>query len=197
MQRNVLMGIMVCLLCFQFSTAVSEIPRALMEVEATETVWTVFEEDIADIPISGTVTDAETGDPIPGVNVLVKGTTSGTITDVAGNFNIDVDQGAILVFSSVGFKSMEVPVRSGSVINVSLQADITALSEIVVVGYGTQEKRDVTAAIGSVDADRIKSIPVGSSIEAIQGQIAGVDVSGARPESSGEDKRPTIYQCIK
>ncbi|MGI9545472.1 MAG: SusC/RagA family TonB-linked outer membrane protein, partial [Cyclobacteriaceae bacterium] len=186
MQKNVLVGSMVCLLCFQFFTAVSAIPKSSTEIEATEAGWTVFEGDIADIPVSGTVTEAETGDPVPGVNVLVKGTTTGTVTDVEGKFNIEVDQGATLVFSSVGFRTTEVVVGSSSVINVNLESDVTALSEVVVVGYGTQEKRDVTAAIGSVDADRIKAIPVSSSIEAIQGQIAGVDISsaGGRPGQS-------------
>ena len=134
--------------------------------------------DLSD-PISGTVTDAVSEEPIPGVNILVKGTTTGTITDVNGNWNLDVDPGTILVFSSVGYVTREVEVGSSSVININMEEDITALSEVVVVGYGTQEKRDVTAAIASVDAEQIKTIPVGSAIEAMQGQVPGVDISSA------------------
>jgi TonB-linked SusC/RagA family outer membrane protein len=182
MKKSVLAASILCLLCFQFLTAVAEIPRTLASAEADNFGPTRYTGNVLD-PISGTVTDAISGDGIPGVNVLIKGTTSGTITDVNGNFNLDADQGNILVFSSVGYSTIEVEVGTTAVFNISLQEDVTALSEVVVVGYGTQEKRDVTAAIGSISAEQIKDIPVASSVESMQGQIAGVDVSsaGGRP----------------
>ena len=172
---------MVSLLCFQITSAASENPRVNDPTE----LGTVLETDVLD-PISGTVTDALTEEPIPGVNILIKGTTSGTITDVDGNFNLEADSENTLVFSSVGYTTIEVAVGNNTVFNISLQEDITALSEVVVVGYGTQEKRDVTAAIGSVSGDQIKAIPVASSVEALQGQLAGVDISsaGGRPGQS-------------
>ena len=162
MMKKLLVGSMVSLLCFQITSAATNLPR---ENEPTEPA-TVLETDVLD-PISGTVTDALTEEPIPGVNVLIKGTTSGTITDVAGKFNLEADSENTLVFSSVGYTTIEVAVGNNSVFNISLQEDVTALSEVVVVGYGTQEKRDVTAAIGSIDADQIKAIPVASSVEAM------------------------------
>src|SRR5689334_18339929 len=94
--------------------------------------------------ISGKITSADDGTGLPGVNIIVKGTTNGTVSDTDGNFTISVQANdAILVFSAIGYKTSEVTVGTQSTINVTLDVDITSLSEIVVVGYGTQEKRDV------------------------------------------------------
>ncbi|WKN42852.1 SusC/RagA family TonB-linked outer membrane protein [Tunicatimonas pelagia] len=134
--------------------------------------------------ISGTVTDGENNETLPGVNVLVKGTTIGTITDVEGKYSISVpDDAETLVFSSVGFTAEEVAISNRSSIDMVMMPDIQSLSEVVVVGYGTQDSRDVTAAIASVSAEDIEKIPVASGVEAIQGQVAGVDIlsSGGRP----------------
>lgn len=138
----------------------------------------------AQTTISGTITDGENSDALPGVNVVVKGTTTGTITNVDGNYSLSVPAGAeILVFSSVGYTSEEVPINNQSTIDMAMMPDIQSLSEIVVVGYGTQDARDVTAAIVSVSSEDIERIPVASSVQAIQGQVAGVDVlsGGGRP----------------
>jgi TonB-linked SusC/RagA family outer membrane protein len=137
-----------------------------------------------DRSIRGTVTDGESNDVLPGVNVLVKGTTIGTITDVEGKYILSVPEDArTLVFSSVGYSSQEVQINGRSTVNLTLMPDIQALSEVVVVGYGTQEKRDVTAAIASLDKEQINKIPVPSGIQAMQGQVAGVDIQaqGGRP----------------
>ncbi len=134
--------------------------------------------------ISGKVTDLSSDGSLPGVNILVKGTTTGTVTDVEGNYRLTVPAGGeILVFSSIGYTSEEVTIGNQTVINLSLSPDIQSLSEVVVVGYGTQEKRDVTAAIASLDAQDIAKIPVASGVQAMQGQVAGVDVlsGGGRP----------------
>lgn len=134
--------------------------------------------------IRGTVTDGETSEALPGVNVVVKGTTIGTITDIEGNYTLSVPSDAsTLVFSSVGYSADEVAINNRSTIDLNLMPDIQSLSEVVVVGYGTQEKRDVTAAIASLDKEQITKIPVASGVQAMQGQVAGVDVQaqGGRP----------------
>ncbi|MFP4089694.1 MAG: carboxypeptidase-like regulatory domain-containing protein, partial [Cyclobacteriaceae bacterium] len=130
-----------------------------------------------DRTIRGTVTDGETSEALPGVNVLVKGTTIGTITDVEGKYNLSVPQDAsTLLFSSVGYSAEEVQISGRSTVDLTLMPDIQALTEVVVVGYGTQEKRDVTAAIASLDNEQIGKIPVASGVQAMQGQVAGVDI---------------------
>lgn len=134
--------------------------------------------------VTGTVTNANDGTPLIGATVLVKGTSTGTVTDIDGNFTIEVQgNDAILVFTYTGFKALEVEVGSQSNLSVSLAEDSAILDEVVVVGYGIQKKRNVTAAIASLDEEAIKSIPVSSGVQAMQGQIAGVDIqgSGSRP----------------
>lgn len=138
--------------------------------------------------LSGTVTD-EVGSPLPGVNVIVKGTTNGTTTDAAGKYTMRLEAGqsdATLVFSFIGFKPQEVAVNGQSTINVSMAADLAQLTEVVVVGYGTQEKRDVTASISSISGDAITKVATGNAMDAMKGQIAGVDVlqTGGRPGQS-------------
>ena len=136
------------------------------------------------VTVSGTVTDGEDNQPLPGVNVVVKNTTVGAITDIEGKYTLNVpDNQNIIVFSSVGYVSQEVQINNRTVIDLALVPDIQSLSEIVVVGYGTQEKRDVTAAIASLDNKQIAKIPVASGVQAMQGQVAGVDVmsQGGRP----------------
>ncbi len=128
--------------------------------------------------ISGRVTD-ETSEPLPGVNVVEKGTTNGTVTDPDGNYQISVPEGSTLVFSSIGYISTERPVTSESTINVSLSADITKLSEIVVVGYGTQERANVTGALSSVKGEDLSSLPSVGVDHALQGRAAGVTVLSA------------------
>ncbi len=125
--------------------------------------------------ISGTVTSIEDGASIPGVNVLVKGTTTGTITDVDGRYRIQVGgEDAVLVFSYIGFESVEIEVGARSTIDVQMAADVTQLSEVVVTGYGTQLKTDLTGNIASVSGEEIQNVPVPSFEQAIQGRTAGV-----------------------
>ncbi len=134
------------------------------------------------VEVTGKITD-EAGQGLPGASVVVKGTSNGTTTDLDGNYSLDVPTDATLVISYVGYVTMEVQVNNRSVIDMQLQLDAEQLEEIVVVGYGTQDKRDVTAAIVSLDEESIKRIPVASSVEAMQGQVSGVDIlaSGGRP----------------
>ena len=129
-----------------------------------------------DQTISGTVEAPEEG-PLPGVNVLVKGTTIGTVTDLEGNYRITApDDESVLVFSSIGYTTQEVPVGSQSTINVSLDPDVKSLSEVVVIGYGTQERRDLTGAVSSVNAEDFKNMAVTSVEQGLQGRVAGVNV---------------------
>lgn len=132
--------------------------------------------------VTGTVTDAK-GIPLAGASVVVKGTTTGTTTDFDGNYAMDVASDGVLVFSYVGFKETEVPVNNQSTVDIALEEDAALLDEVVVVGYGTQKKGEVTAAIASVDAADITKIATSSGVDAIKGQVAGVDIqaNGGRP----------------
>ncbi len=132
--------------------------------------------------VSGVVTDGETGTPLPGVNVLIQGTTTGVSTDFDGNFQISAADGQVLEFSYLGFETQAVTV-SGDQLNVALQPSTNFLDEIVVTGYGTQSRREVTASIATVNAENIEKIATGSGVDAIKGQVAGVDITsgGGRP----------------
>ncbi|WP_020526217.1 SusC/RagA family TonB-linked outer membrane protein [Flexithrix dorotheae] len=127
--------------------------------------------------VSGVVTD-EGQETLPGVNILVQGTSIGTVTDIDGKFTLEVpDQNTVLVFSSIGYLSQEVPVSNKSFFNISLALDVTSLEEVVVIGYGEVEKKDATGAIGSVESkDIVRANPV-QAAKAIQGQAAGVIVT--------------------
>ncbi|SFT56043.1 TonB-linked outer membrane protein, SusC/RagA family [Algoriphagus locisalis] len=128
--------------------------------------------------VSGKVTSTDDELPMPGVSVVLKGTTTGTTTDVDGNYTLSVPSDeAILVFSFIGFNSQEISVGSRSIINVALDVNITELESVVVVGYGTQKKSDVTGAIAGVDSEIITERGTTSAIQSLQGTVAGVQVS--------------------
>lgn len=128
--------------------------------------------------VTGTVTSEEDGTGLPGVSVRVQGTTTGVITDLDGNYRISVPSSeAVLHFSYVGFIDQEVTVGNRSTIDVSLAPDVKQLSEVVVVGYGTQLKQDLTGNIAKVSGESIQDIPVPSFEQALQGRAAGVQVS--------------------
>jgi TonB-linked SusC/RagA family outer membrane protein len=141
----------------------------------------------ADVIVNGTVKD-ENGDPLAGVNVLVKGTTRGTSTDSDGKFSLEVpERNAVLVFSFIGYVQQEIPVNNQTSINVQLQPDLQTLLEVVVVGYGTQEKKDVTGAVSEVSGADIENLPSGGAQQALQGRAAGVNVvrNGGAPGNPG------------
>lgn len=130
-----------------------------------------------DRTVSGAVLD-EGGQPLPGVNVLVKGTSNGSVTDAEGNFSLSgVNDNTILVFSFIGYLSQEVAVGAQTNINVTMQPDITQLGEVVVVGYGEQKKSLLTGAISSVKADEIATVSVTRIDQALQGRTPGVNIS--------------------
>jgi len=128
------------------------------------------------INISGTVTDAD-GQTLPGVSVQVKNSNQGTAADVNGNYRISAPADATLVFSFIGYQSQEVAVGNRSSINVTLAEDNTTLNDVVVIGYGTQTKRDITTAVTSIGSDEIQNQPVTNPLQAIQGKAAGVQIT--------------------
>ncbi len=132
----------------------------------------------AEKTISGRVTSADDNSGFPGVNILVKGTTQGTVTDAEGKYTIEVSgPDAVLVFSSIGYKTVEMAVGNQSVINLAMDPDVTSLQEVVVVGYGSVKKSDVTGALASVGSEQLRQIPVQSISQALQGRAAGVDIA--------------------
>ena len=127
--------------------------------------------------ISGKVTDM-TGVSLPGVSVVVKGTTIGTITDINGNYSLNsIPENAILQFSFVGMKTQEIKAAGKSVVNLSLEDGIISLDEVVAVGYGTVRKADLTGAISSVSAKNFDRIPASTPLQALQGRAAGVQIT--------------------
>ena len=132
--------------------------------------------------ISGKVFDTS-GSPLPGVSVTVKGTSQGAITDAAGKFSTQAANNTTLVFSYIGYKAVEINVGNKNVIDATLEEDAAALSEVVVIGYGTQKKSQLTGAISQVSAKQINEMPITNLGQAMQGRVAGVDVSqsGSKP----------------
>ena len=125
--------------------------------------------------VSGKVISAEDGSALPAVNVILKGTTTGSVTDVDGNYRMQIPQdGGSLVFSFIGLLTQEVAIGNQTVIDVQMRADVTELSEVIVVGYGTQIKRDLTGNIAKVSGKDIESIPLNSIETTLQGRTAGV-----------------------
>ncbi len=129
----------------------------------------------AQTQVKGVVTSE--GEPLPGASVVVKGTSNGTVTDFDGNYEIKANVGDNLVFSYIGYKDKQIVIEGdNSTINVVLEADVAALEEVVVVGYGVQKKKEVTGAVAQVKAESIENIATSDLGTALQGQIAGVTV---------------------
>lgn len=128
--------------------------------------------------VSGKVTDYSTGDPLPGVNILVKGTTTGTISDIDGNYSMGVPSSdAVLVFSFIGYETYESAVGSQRTINAQLMPDLTTLDELVVTGYGSMRKSDLTGSVASVSGEKLRNTVATNVDQALQGRIAGVQVT--------------------
>ncbi|MFO8021136.1 MAG: TonB-dependent receptor plug domain-containing protein, partial [Perlabentimonas sp.] len=128
--------------------------------------------------VNGVVKDAETSEGVPGATVVEQGTTTGTSTDIEGNFTLTVSSStATLEISSVGYETITIPIEGKESIEVSLNTELMSLDEIVVVGYGTQKKKVVTGAIASIDAEEITSTPSLRIEQALQGRTAGVQIT--------------------
>jgi TonB-linked SusC/RagA family outer membrane protein len=136
--------------------------------------------------VLGKVTSQEDGTALPGVNVVVKGTTNGTVTDAEGNFKISVpSSGGSLVFSFIGLSTTEVEIGDRTTVDVSLSLDVQQLSEVVVTGYGTQDRKTLTSSITSVSAKDIAGVPMASPDQMLQGRAVGVQVSSASGTPGG------------
>jgi len=127
--------------------------------------------------IKGKVTAQNDATAIPGVNILVKGTTTGTVTDVDGQFSLSVPDNSTLVVSMIGYTTQEISVGEKSTIDVAMVADVTNLQEIVVVGYGTQLKKEVTGAVQTVTEKELRDLPVAQITQKLQGRLAGVQIN--------------------
>ena len=139
------------------------------------------------ITISGTITD-DTGAPLPGANVVEKGTTNGTQTDFDGNYTITANTDAVLVFSYIGFATQEVSVDGQTNINVSLQEDASKLDEVVVLGYAAQTRGDLTGSVASVDLSEAVKASIVNAAEALEGRVTGVSIIN----QGGPGSTPTI-----
>ncbi len=165
---------------------VSKNDGALEKVEIPTNTGTQIQE----LQVSGTVTDSD-GVPLPAANVLVKGTTVGVVSDFDGNYQLKVpDGGETLVFSYLGFKTLEVPINGRSTINVVLESDSAALDEVVVIGYGEVRKKDLTGSVSKVGGDDLANLPVARVDQALQGRASGVQVS----QISGEPGAATTIR---
>ncbi len=161
--------------------------RDLPDPERTESGQTGLLDNFppSDVAIAGTVTD-ETGAPLPGVSILVKGTQNGTTSDNDGKYKIEIaDPGVLLVFSFVGYLSQEIAIGNRSAIDISMKIDDKTLSEVVVVGYGVVKKRDLTGSVVSIGSAELREQPVSSFNQALQGRVAGVQVTNSSNAPGG------------
>lgn len=141
------------------------------------------------VTVKGTITGG--GQPLPGATVNVKGTKIGTITDFDGNYILEVNKGKILVYSFLGYASKEIKVTDKTTINVVLEEDASTLDEIVVVGYGTQKKKEVTGAVSKVNSEELLKVATPDLTTALQGKVAGVNIQAANG-SPGENSNIQI-----
>lgn len=138
------------------------------------------------VTIKGTITTPN-GEPVPFVNVVIKGTTKGTAADFDGNYSITADADQTLTFSYIGYETVEIPVNNQTQINVTLEENVAALNEVVVVGYGTLDKKEVTSSITHVDGDDLLSVSANNPIMSLQGKVPGLSIdnsSAADPNSN-------------
>lgn len=145
------------------------------------------------VTIKGKVTGVSSGEPVPGATVLVKGTTNGTSTDENGNFKLEIpNANGIIIVSSVGYLSEEIEVAGRTNLEIKLVEDIQKLEEVVVVGYGTQKKSDITGSIATISEKSLRVIPAGNIASALQGMGAGVDI-----QKNGGNSHPGSTPVIR
>ena len=127
-------------------------------------------------PIGGKVVN-KNGDPLPGVNITLEGTSTGTVTDIGGNYSIDVSEGDVLVFSYIGMKTQVIDVGDQTVINVTLLDDVSQMAELIVVGYSTRSKESLTGSVGVVDGKGLEQVPVSTFEQALKGAVPGLQAT--------------------
>lgn len=166
------------------ASADGAIPLTVVQEDSTIENYVIFA-----MTVSGEV-KSETGDAMPGVNVLIKGTTLGTVTDAEGRYNLEIPDAyaadGILVFSFIGYLSQEVPITNRTSISVNLVADVQTLSEIVVMGYGSKNKEDITSAVATVTAEDLQRVPASTTSGLLAGKLPGVSfrMPDGRPGAS-------------
>src|SRR5690554_30509 len=158
--------LILLMMCFSFDLLAGMIPGNSSEEERF-------------VVVKGVVYDTESGETIPGVNILEKGTNNGTITDLDGSFTLDVADNATLVFSFVGYLSQEVAVQGQSSLDIRLSPDLTSLEEVIVIGYGSQRKQDMTGAVSVVKTDELIQQPTAQLTNQLQGRVSGVTITGS------------------
>lgn len=148
-------------------------------------VTTLFAQE--KINITGTVVDGN-GVTLPGVSIIEKGTTNGTVTDIDGKYTLAVKQGATVVFSYIGFLPQEIVTNQSGTFNIDLKADVIGLEEVVVVGYGEIKVKDLTSSITTIKSDELVKTPAGQTMQALQGKVAGVQIVN----SGSPGSEPTV-----
>ena len=156
------------------------IPVLLLLITQLLIVSPAFSQTGGQLSLSGTITDQD-GEPLVGVNIVVKGTTRGTITDVDGHYSISLNSNDTLQVSFIGYTMQTIPVKGQSVINVKLQEDTTDLGEVVVVGYGEVKRANLLGSVSSISAKEIEDIPATNLTDLLDGRLAGVSVAPAQP----------------
>lgn len=137
------------------------------------------------IQVTGTVTDAESGSTLPGVNIVIQGTNKGTVTDMNGKYSIEAPGDGTLVFSFVGYQQKLVPIEGRNTVNVALEQAATKLEEVVSIGYGTAKRKDLTSSISTLNSDEIEKTPTSDALQSLQGKVSGVEiVSSGAPGTS-------------
>ncbi|MBT33799.1 MAG: SusC/RagA family TonB-linked outer membrane protein [Thalassobius sp.] len=146
----------------------------------------ILDEEFSQIKITGKVTSEEDGEPLPGVSILIKGSAVGTTSDINGSYNLTATQGDILQYSYIGYQTQEITVGAQTTINIALVTDLEQLDEVVVVGYGTTKKSDLTGSVGVVEGDELLKAPVNNALQGLLGKVAGVNVflNSGSPTSS-------------
>lgn len=153
-----------------------QVNNTISVIPASNQTQELITKEIQFATIKGKVTD-ETGAPIPGVTILLQGSTSGTVTDIDGNYTIEAAEGQVLVFSFIGYQTLNRVVGTSSILDVRMSVEENNLQEFVVVGYGTIQKKDITGAVSAISSDKIKDQQVPSLDLALAGQMAGVVVT--------------------
>jgi len=157
--------------------ASSELSYQILDNKRVVIVPAETDQDPKSIVVSGRVTDNETKEPLPGVNIQIKGSLEGTITDVDGNYRLGIpSENTVLIFTYVGYEVREIPYSGSRIINVELPVASKSIDEVVVIGYGTTTIKDITGSVSTIDEDLIASLPVNKLEQAIQGRAAGVQV---------------------
>ncbi|MFM8741557.1 MAG: TonB-dependent receptor plug domain-containing protein, partial [Cytophagales bacterium] len=129
------------------------------------------------ITVRGKISDSATGQTMPGVNVVEKGTANGVSSDAEGNYTIAVAPDAVLVYTFIGYETLEISIGNREIVDVSLKENVLALKEVVVIGYGTQDKKDITGSIASISNKEFKDQPTTNLAQNLQGKLAGVNIT--------------------